>query len=136
MLYVVGMVSGPFSGSIGDRLSRIPVAAVMLTIGMIGIGGLLLASTTLSVFGWALIFALGMRGFSPVMQAFVLDLFPDENMAGDFGALKSIYTGFGALGPAFIGVIADASSYSVTFAGLMVSLLGSAAIALLLSRRG
>lgn len=135
MLYIVGMVIGPVSGNVGDRLPRMPVAAGALTVGGIGIGGLLLSSTTFGVVSWVIVFALGMRGFPAVMQAFVLDLFPNESMAGDFGALKTIYTGVGALGPIFVGGVADASSFSVAFAGIMGGLFGSITITLWLSRR-
>lgn len=135
MLYVVGMFVGPAAGSVGDRFSRVGVAAGMLSVGMVGLGGLLLAGAPLTVTGSVLVFALGMRGFPPVMQAFVLDVFPDESMAGDFGALKTIYTGVGALGPAFIGLVADRSSYALAYLAPMASLLVGVAIVLWLSRR-
>jgi MFS family permease len=135
MLYLVGMVVGPVAGNVGDRLGRVGVAAGMLSVGMVGLGGLLLAGTAPTVVGSVLVFALGMRGFPPVMQAFVLDVFPDESMAGDFGALKTIYTGFGALGPAYIGFVADQWGYTVAYVGPTGCLLVGVVIVGWLSRR-
>lgn len=69
------------------------------------------------------------------MQAYLFDYLSDDTIGGDFGAIKTVYTGIGSFGPAFVGIVADKASYSVAFGPLIVCLLASIGILLLLSRR-
>jgi MFS family permease len=133
-LFVVGMVASPVAGSFGDRWGHALVAAGTAAIGLIGLATLLFATTRSVLFGGVLVFALGLTAFWPVMNTYVMDIAPDSNMGGDFGAIGTIYIGLGSAGPTYVGVVADVASYSVAFAGLSVCLLVTIYLMLRLSR--
>jgi MFS family permease len=101
---------------------------------LIGLATLLFATTRSVLFGGVLVFALGLTAFWPVMNTYVMDVAPDTNMGGDFGAIGTIYIGLGSAGTTYVGVVADVASYSVAFAGLSVCLLVTIYLMLRLSR--
>lgn len=75
-------------------------------------------------------FALSKSVFPPVMQAHLMDVFPDASMAGDLGASRTVYIGIGSLGPAYVGYVAGQLTYPAAFAGFIVALLASGIILL------
>lgn len=121
-LYVTGMMVGPVSGTAGDRYGYLRVSAGSILLAILGIVGLLSVSTTPFLFASVLVLAIGVRSFPAVMQAFVLDLFPDGSLAGDFGALKGMYTGVGSLGPVYFGVVASSLGYAEALIGYVLVL--------------
>lgn len=125
-LYAVGMVLAPLSGTAGDRFGHLRVAAGSLLLAAVGVGGLLSASATPSLFASVVVLAVGVRSFPPVMQAFVFELFPSDSLAGDFGALKTAYAGIGSLGPFYVGVVTSAFGYTEALLGYVVVLLVAA----------
>lgn len=128
MLFIVGAISMPLAGQLGDRLSRLPVAAGSLLLGAVGLAGVLIAPSALLVIVGIVVFAVGLMAFPPVMQSYLMDAFPDDSMGGDFGAFKTIYTGVGSIGPTYVGLIAERSSYTTALGGIAISLLVGAAI--------
>ncbi|MFB6184569.1 MAG: MFS transporter [Haloarculaceae archaeon] len=128
LFYVAGIASSPIAGRFGDHVARLPFCAALLGVGLIGLVPLLVStSIAVTMVGVALLGA-GFFGLPPVMQSVLLELFPDDNLAGDFGALKTVYTGVGALGPAYVGFVAQRASYESAFTGfvgcLLVAILG------------
>jgi MFS family permease len=124
-LYIVGMGVGPLSGSLGDRLGQLQVAAGALVLSILGIIGMLFASRTVPVFASVLVLAVGVRAYPPTMQAFAMEWFPGDSLAGDFGALKTLYSGIGSLGPFYIGTIGEFASYRLAYVGCVAALLVS-----------
>ena len=126
-LFIVGVPSTLIGGFIGDRFSRMYFTMAALFIGAIGLTILLLfESPALVIFG-IIVYALGMWSFPPVMQSYLFELFPEDTVGGDFGALKTIYTGVGSFGSTYVGIVVVYSgSYGLAFVGLIVALfLGS-----------
>jgi MFS family permease len=134
-LFVVGAVVKPLSGSLGDRFPRAVVAAGALVVAATALAGLLVASGTLAVGLAVVTFAAGLMAYPPVMQALLMDTFPDGSMGGDLGATRTVYIGLGSLGPSYVGFVAGRSSYTIAFAGLLACLLVSGSIVLVLARR-
>lgn len=134
-IYLVGMVTTPMTGWIGDRIGHASVAFQTVLVGMVGLIVAVLGDGTLSVVSGILVFAFGIIGYWPAMNAYVLSLFPDDSMGGDFGALGTMYLGVGSLGPAFVGTVAEQSTYLLAFACLPPCLLASAGISAWLSVR-
>lgn len=128
LIYVVGMVSGPVAGGLGDRLSRTYISAGGLLLGTGGLALMVFFPSPVVVVSGIAVYAAGLRAFPPVIQAYLMDIFPDDSMGGDLGALKSIYTGIGSLGPTYVGFVAQEWSYTVAFAGFIPFLALSAAI--------
>ncbi|ESP87060.1 MFS transporter [Candidatus Halobonum tyrrellensis] len=134
--YLVGVVTTPATGWVGDRIGH---ATVTLGATAVGCGGLLAVvlgeGATTAVVG-VLAFAFGMASYWPGMNAYVLALFPDDSAGGDFGALGTVYLGVGSLGPTYVGFAAERWSYLVAFAGLVPCLLAATALNAWLSARG
>jgi predicted MFS family arabinose efflux permease len=133
-LFIVGALVKPVSGALGDRFARATVAAGALVVAAVALTGLLAASGTLAVGIAVVVFAAGLMAYPPVMQALLMDTFPDGSMGGDLGATRTVYLGLGSLGPSYVGFVAGRISYAVAFAGLLCCLLVSAAIVVGLAR--
>ena len=128
VLFLVGMLVKPISGALGDRFPRTAVAVGALLLGLSGLSGLLFVERTSLIFAGIAVFAAGLMSFPPVMQAYFMDLFPDESMGGDLGGMRTLYVGFGSLGPTYVGFVGGTESYAVAFVGLVVCLLAAAVI--------
>ena len=126
--FIIGTLIKPASGLLGDRFGRPVVAVSALGIGITGLVSMLVAEKSFLIFLGIIIFAVGLMAFPPVMQAYFMDIFPAENMGGDLGAMRTIYIGFGSIGPTYIGYVADIQSYTWAFAGLVICMLVSAGV--------
>lgn len=129
-LFAVGIVCRPLAGWLSDRLSRTGIAGVSVVLGAAGIATLLAGHSMGGVAIGIVGFALSKSVFPPVMQAHLMDVFPDASMAGDLGASRTVYIGIGSLGPAYVGYVAGYQSYPAAFVGFIVALLASGAILL------
>lgn len=135
--FVVGIVAKPFSGFMGDRVSRPGIAIVSLLLTGAGIGLLVIAPSGAVAIGGIALYAVGQKSFGAPMQAYLMDSFPDDSMGGDLGATRTTYMGIAGLGPAAIGFLADTASFTVAYASTLVLLLVASGIVLWieLSRR-
>jgi MFS family permease len=119
LVYVVGVVAGPVTGVVADRFGKL---LTVLWVSVCAIGGLaaLLATTSLvSIGASVVVLALGFRSVFPIMQAYLMDAFADESMAGDLGASKAVWGMAASFGPSYVGLVAGWWSYPVAFAGLI-----------------
>jgi predicted MFS family arabinose efflux permease len=128
--FVVGIVAKPASGYLGDRISRPGIAIVSLVLTGGGIGLLVIAPTGAAAIGGVVLYAFGQKSFGAPMQAYLMDSFPDGTMGGDLGATRTTYMGVGSLGPATIGYLADAISFSVAYASTLLFLAVASGIVL------
>lgn len=119
ILFVVATATGPLAGNLGDRLSPTRVSVAALTVGVLGLVIILLTSTLPLLIGGVVVLAAGFRSFPPVIQSHLLNKMAHDSTGGDFGALKSVYTGLGSLGATYVGVVADATNYLVAFWGFV-----------------
>jgi predicted MFS family arabinose efflux permease len=133
-LFVVGAAVKPLAGALGDRVSKPLVAAGGLALAAASLAAALLLSGDLPVSLAVVTFAAGLMAVPPVLQAYLMDTFPDASMGGDLGAARSVYIGLGSLGPTYVGVTAASAGYTVAFAGLAACLLVSAAVVLAVGR--
>ena len=124
-LFVVGAVVKPIAGGLGDRVPKPLLAVASVALGAVSLSVVVLANTPLVATVAVVLFAAGLMAYPPVMQAYLMDTFPAASAAGDLGAMRSVYIGLGALGPTYVGVVADLFSYDVAFAGLVGTLLFS-----------
>lgn len=134
VLFVVGAIVKPISGSIGDRTERRAVAVAALVVGTAGIAAVVAFSTVPLVLAGVVVFAAGLMAYPPVMQAYVMDVLPDGSMGGDFGAMRTVYVSVGSLGPTYVGFVAEYASYTTAFVGLTGCLLCSMVLIVLLIR--
>jgi MFS family permease len=118
-VFVVGLLVKPVAGQLSDRIRRLTVAIGSFVLGIGGLAVLIAAnSIPMAVLGTAG-YALGHRSFPPVMQAYLMDRFPDESMAGDLGAIRTVYIALGSLGPTYVGYVATKLSYTAAYTGFI-----------------
>ncbi|MEF8830198.1 MAG: MFS transporter [Halobacteriales archaeon] len=133
-LFVVGAVVKPVAGSLGDRAPKPAVAAGALALGLVSLSTVLVAEATAVVAVAVVGFAAGLMSFPPVMQAYLMDVFPDASMGGDLGGARTVYIGLGSLGPTYVGFVAGTAGYVPAFAGLGGLLLVTAVVVLAIGR--
>lgn len=124
VVYIVGIVVGPLAGVLGDRFAKLPVAAVSVSIAALGMVIMLLGTSLITISFGIVLVAIGIWAFPPVMQATLMDVFDDVSMAGDFGAVKTVWMILGSLGPSYVGFVAGLWSYSLGFWGLALMFIG------------
>lgn len=129
LVSVASILFMPLSGRLSDSGSRPRVAAISVLVGAMGLAALVVAEATPVVFASVFVFAAGMSAYAPVMQAYLLDGFTASDMGGDFGAVKTVYTALGSVGPLYLGYMAGTAGYSIAFATLVVGLVCSAVVA-------
>lgn len=122
LFFVAGIVASPVAGQLGDRVPRLPLCAAMSGVTLVGIVVLLVGESLPVVLGGVAVLGAGCFSMPPVLQSVLMGLFPDDSLGGDFGALRTVYTGVGALGPAYVGFVAERESFGlalVTFIGCL-----------------
>lgn len=134
LLYATGMVAKPIGGVASDRLPRLSVGSGTLALGAVGLAILILAPTTGLALVGVIIYAFGHRGFPPPLQAYLMDHFADAHMAGDFGAMRTVYVLIGSFGPAYAGLAANTIGFTATFLSFLLFYILGAGILLWLSK--
>ena len=123
LVFVIAIVVGPAAGRLADVASRLLVAMIGLAIAAAGLAGMIIVPKSVGVVLGVVFVAVGMRTYPPVMQSHLMGLFPDESMAGDFGSIKTVWTGFGSLAPTYVGLVAARTTYGLAFGGFIACLL-------------
>jgi predicted MFS family arabinose efflux permease len=134
-LFVVGAAVKPVAGGLGDRLPREWLAAGVLAGAAATLVGVIVATGPVLATVAVACFSAGLMAYPPVMQAHLMDSFPADSMGGDLGAMRTVYIGLGALGPTYVGAVADALDFTVAFTGLVGCLLASSLLLVSLGRR-
>lgn len=119
LVYLVGMAAAPLAGTIGDQSGKLRTVIGVLLSAIIGLGILLVAESLLTIGASIIILAIGFRSFFDLTQALLMDAFSEHTMAGDLGAAKTIWSGLGSIGPAYVGWVAGWSTYWYAFLGLI-----------------
>jgi MFS family permease len=110
-----GIVSGPISGSLSDRIGRRPLIAA----GMLSSSVLLVVLMLLRV-EWLFVLVLALIGFflystQPVLNAWALDIAPPELGGTSIGILFAAQSLLGGLAPVVGGMLADEYGIEAAF---------------------
>lgn len=132
--FLVGAVARNVVGYLGDRFTHLGVAIASAVWGAIGLGVLYTSQSIGPVVAGLGILAVGVTGFSPVMNAYLMNYFPDASMGSDYGATRTLLIFLGSLGPTYIGFLAGTFRYELAFVALVPFFLASALILLWLRR--
>lgn len=127
-LFAVGIVVQPLSGTLSDRWDRRLVAGGATVMSILGLGVLIMATAFVPLVAGIVLYSAGLMAFTPVLQAYLMDIFPDASKGGDLGAFKTVYEGLSSLGPTYVGVVAGLASYQLAFTGFLGCLAVSAGI--------
>ena len=134
LLYVVGTGAKPVAGAASDRFPRLLVVITGLLCGAGGLALLVFAHAPLLALVGVGVYAVGHTAIPPPLQAYLMDLFPDDNVGGDFGAVRMTYLAIGSFGPAYVGFLAGQFGYVPAFTTLIGFLLLAGLILLWISR--
>jgi predicted MFS family arabinose efflux permease len=135
LVFAVGAASKVLAGDLSDRFPRRLVAVGSVALATVALVGIIIGQSLLALVPLVVAFAAGHQAQFPLIDAILLDAAPEANVGGDLGAAKTIFFLFGSLGPTYVGVVAEFSSYTVAFAGLVACLLASAALLFPYDRR-
>ena len=118
-----GIISGPISGGLSDRIGRRPLIAA----GMVSSSVMLIVLMALRL-EWLFIFVLALIGFflystQPVLNAWALDIAPPELGGTSIGILFASQALLGGIAPIVGGLIADAYGIEVAFYFIAVTVL-------------
>lgn len=119
LLYATGIVIRPITGGLSDVVPRLAVVSGLSFLGGAGVMLLVFGTGPAVVIAGVIGYAIGNRGFGPPLQAYLMDKFPDDSMAGDIGAIRATYTVIGSGGPAFVGFTAEGLGLRVAFAAMV-----------------
>jgi MFS family permease len=129
-LFAVGVVSRPVAGTLGDRVTHRAVAVGACLAAGVGLAAVIGLRGTLPTVASVVVLGVGLAAFWPVVNAYLMGLFPTRSMGGDLGAVRTLSMIVGSLGPAYVGVVAGETTYATAFLGFLPCL--AAATALLL----
>jgi MFS family permease len=113
---------------VSDRYPRLLVSAAGLLLAGVGFAVIVVADSLLSVALGTVLAAVGYKTQFPIADAVVMEAAPDENVAGDLGAARGVFLAANAIGPGFVGLVADVASFALAFWGLAAALLASAGL--------
>ncbi|MFC6614674.1 nitrate/nitrite transporter [Halopenitus salinus] len=133
--FVVGAAVRIVAGNLGDRFRHLTVAAGAAASGAVGLSVLYVAESTPLVALGAALLAAGITGYPPVLNAYLMDNFPDTSMGGDYGAARSILILFGSAGPVYIGYLAEGYGYNLAFLALFPFFLAGGLVVLWIRSR-
>jgi MFS family permease len=125
-LFVVGLVQ-PLTGAVGDRAGHLPTALGLAILAVGGLLGLLATSGTLPLLLSVAAIGVGLHGFRPVRDAYIVAQFPTGSTGGSLGVVRTIVMGAGALAPGVTGVLTERVSYDAGLGLIAVVLLGCVA---------
>lgn len=133
LLFLAGITIKPLAGRFGDRYGHLTVGTVGTVLAATG-----LATATVTGNRWIVLvsvftFGAGLATFWPVMNAHLMDVFPDASMGGDLGALRATSYAVGSLGSAYVGFVAERTQYVTAFGGLVLCALAMIGVALWLT---
>ena len=125
------------SGDLSDRLGRFPVmvaalalsAAALVAVVAVAGAGDETGTGPIALGVLVVAFGLGSHGFRPVRGAYLIEALPAQLAGGGLGAVRTLLMGAGALAPATVGAVADASGFRPAFGLLAGALALAAAVA-------
>ena len=128
LVFAVGLLAKPTAGEVSDRFPRLLVGSVGLLVAIAGLAIVLVAPTLPVVAVGTVLVAAGYKTQFPIADAVVMEAAPSENVGGDLGAARAVFIGASALGPGFVGLVAQVASFRLAFWLLAASLLASAGL--------
>lgn len=116
--FLIAAVTRVGSGYFGDRLRYLTVGLVAAVIATLGLVVLYLSGSRPVTAAGLLLLAVGLTGYMPVINAVLMNRFPDTSMGGDYGAARSIFILLGSIGPTYIGLLGTEFDFNIAFLAL------------------
>nr|WP_303650401.1 MFS transporter [Halalkalicoccus sp. NIPERK01] len=131
-LLFVASLSQLITGNLSDRIGRLPISILLFCVMILSLVLIIIIEMTIPLLLLTLIMGIGLHGFRPVRDSYLMDLIPTSIGGGVLGIVRTIMTLVGALSPVLVGYLTDISNFVVSFSVLIASLsLGGLLVAFL-----
>jgi MFS family permease len=129
LFFLMGVFVKPAAGWISDAIGRRTVSSGALLGAGISLFALsLVFDSRIGVLAAVVAYGATLLSFSPVMQAYLIEIFDDEKNASSFGLARTVYVLVGSTGPTLVGVGSETIGFTRTFAIVSVGLVFGAAL--------
>jgi MFS family permease len=128
LIFAVGIVVKPTAGAVSDRFPRLLVSIAGLLLGAGGLAIIIIATSLPLVALGTVLTAVGYKTQFPIADSVVMEAAPAGSIGGDLGAARGVFLTANALGPGFVGIVADTAGYALAFWALVGALVLAAAV--------
>ncbi|MXR50045.1 MFS transporter [Halovenus sp. WSH3] len=128
LLFGAGILAKPVAGDLSDRFPRLLVGVCGLLVSLVGTALVLVAPSLPVIAVGTVLTALGYKSGFPIADTVVMEAAPDGSMGSDVGASRAVFLTANALGPGFVGIVAQQAGFTTAFWALAGSLLISVAL--------
>lgn len=136
LFFLVGAVVKPLSGWLSDAIGRRWVASGSLLGAGLGLAALSVGlRSTPGVLFAVVLYGVTLLSFSPVMQAYLIEVFDDQNNASSFGLARTLYVLVGSAGPTLVGIGSETIGFTTTFTLVSAMLVVAAGVLLFTTHR-
>lgn len=118
----VASLSQLATGNLSDRFGRLRISIILFFIAITSLILLINIGTVLPLVILTLTMGIGLHGFRPVRDSYLMDLIPTAVGGGVLGIVRTVMTLIGALSPVLVGYLADILGFVVSFSVLVFSL--------------
>ncbi|WP_302082207.1 MFS transporter [Salinibaculum rarum] len=128
LIFAVGILVKPTAGEVSDRFPRLLVSIVGLLVAAGGLALIILAPSLPFVALGTILTSVGYKTQFPIADAVVMEAAPADSVGGDLGAARGVFLAANAVGPGFVGIVADVATYALAFWALVGAFLFGAVI--------
>lgn len=125
-------ISQTITGDASDRFGRLRIAFLLYVLMIVGLALIIAVQSIALIFVMTVLMGVGLHGFRPVRDSYLMDLIPSSVGGGTLGIVRTVMTVIGAFAPATVGYLSDTVGFTVAFSVLVgVLVCGATVIALL-----
>lgn len=117
--FAAAAIAQPISGNVADFIGYRRVLVALSVLYAFALAAMPFATSALVV-GMLVVLLGFQRGTTPVINAYLVDVLPEEVRGTGYGLLRTVFMGAASIGPLTAGVLADNSSFDVVFVFLAV----------------
>lgn len=129
LFFLMGVFVKPAAGWISDTIGRRTVSSGTLLGAGVSLALLALVfDSRLGVLAAVVAYGATLLSFSPVMQAYLIEIFDDDKNASSFGLARTLYVLVGSTGPTLVGIGSETIGFTPTFALVSAGLIGGAVL--------
>lgn len=133
-LLFAASISQTITGDTSDRFGRLRIALLLYSLMIVGLSLILLVESFVLILALTVVMGIGLHGFRPVRDSYLMDLIPSAVGGGTLGIVRTVMTVIGALAPAIVGYLSDTIGFVFAFTVLIVVLICGAGVIVVLRR--
>lgn len=131
-LLFAASISQTVTGDASDRFGRLRISLLLYVSMIVGLSLIVATRSLALIFTMTVLMGVGLHGFRPVRDSYLMDLIPSSVGGGTLGIVRTVMTAIGALSPATVGYLSDTVGFTVAFVVLIAVLICGAALIVVL----